>query len=87
MAYQIKILPAALRQLEEAPRSDQKRIRGRIDGLADDPWPAGVKRLRGRREFLRIRSGNYRIVYTVDRNRLTILIIKIGHRRDVYRHL
>jgi mRNA interferase RelE/StbE len=87
MAYQIKILPAALRQLEEIPRSDQKRIRDRIDGLADDPWLAGVKRLRGTREFLRIRSGNYRIIYTVERDRLTVLIIKIGHRRDVYRHL
>lgn len=87
MAYQIKILPAALRQLQEIPRTEQKRIKVRIDGLAEDPWPAGVKRLRGKREFLRIRSGNYRIIYTVERERLTVLIIKIGHRRDVYHHL
>jgi mRNA interferase RelE/StbE len=87
MAYQIKILPAALRELEEIPRSDQRRIKDRIDGLAEDPWPAGVKRLRGTREFLRIRSGNYRIIYTVERDRLTVLIIKVGHRRDVYGHL
>ena len=87
MAYQIKILPAALRQLEAIPRLDQKRIKNRIDALAADPWPAGVKRLRGQVELLRIRSGNYRIVYTVERDRLIVLIIKIGHRREVYRHL
>ena len=87
MAYQIKILPAALRQLEEIPRPDQKRIKNRIDNLARDPWPAGVKRLRGEHEFFRIRAGTYRIIYAVERDRLTILIIKIGHRRELYRHL
>lgn len=87
MAYQIKILPAALRQLEAIARPDQNRIKNRIDALADDPWPAGVTRLRGKHEFFRIRAGNYRIIYTVERDRLIILIIKIGHRREVYRHL
>ena len=87
MAYQVKILPAALQQLGAIPKPDQKRIKGRIDALAADPWPAGVKRLRGKMELLRIRSGNYRIVYTVERARLIILIIKVGHRREVYRHL
>ena len=87
MAYQIKILPVALRQLEAIPKPDQKRIKSRIDGLAEDPWPAGVKHLRSKVELLRIRSGHYRIIYTVERGRLTVLIIKIGHRREVYRHI
>jgi len=87
VAYQVKILPAALRQLESIPKPDQKRIKNRIDALADDPWPSGVKRLHGKMELLRIRSGNSRIIYTVERDRLIVLIIKIGHRREVYRHL
>ena len=87
MACQIKILPAALRQLESIPRRDQRRIQARIDGLARDPWPAGVKQLRGKHEFLRIRCGHYQIIYTVERDRLIVLIIKIGHRPEVYRHL
>ena len=80
-------MPAALGQLAELPRLDQRRIKESIDRLAADPRPTGVKRLQGLREFLRLRSGNYRIIYTVEDDRRTVLIIKIGHRRDVYRRL
>jgi mRNA interferase RelE/StbE len=52
-----------------------------------DPRPPGVKRLHGRREYLRLRSGDYRAIYTVDDDRFTVLIIKLGHRREVYRTL
>ena len=85
MTYSLAILPAALRQLTELPRLEQRRLKERIDRLAVDPRPPGVKRLHGRREYLRLRSGDYRAIYTVDDDRFTVLIIKIGHRREVYR--
>ena len=87
MTYSLAILPAALRQLTELPRLEQRRLKERIDRLAVDPRPPGVKRLHGRREYLRLRSGDYRAIYTVDDDRFTVLIIKIGHRREVYRTL
>jgi mRNA interferase RelE/StbE len=87
VTYSIAILPAALRQLTELPRLEQRRLKERIDRLAVDPRPPGVKRLHGRREYLRLRSGDYRAIYTVDDDRFTVLIIKIGHRREVYRTL
>ncbi|MCJ7504683.1 MAG: type II toxin-antitoxin system RelE/ParE family toxin [Acidobacteriia bacterium] len=87
MTYSLAILPAALRQLTELPRLEQRRLKERIDRLAVDPRPPGVKRLHGRREYLRLRSGDYRAIYTVDDDRFTVLIIKLGHRREVYRTL
>ena len=87
MTYSLAILPAALRQLTELPRLEQRRLKERIDRLAVDPRPPGVKRLHGRREYLRLRSGDYRAIYTVDDDRFTVLIIKIGQRREVYRTL
>lgn len=87
MTYRITILPTALRQLAELPRLDQRRIKESVDRLAGDPRPAGVKRLQGMRGFLRLRSGNYRIIYAVEDDRRMVLIIRIGHRRDVYRRL
>jgi mRNA interferase RelE/StbE len=87
VAYKVSILPAALRQLADLPRADRRRISHKIDRLAVDPRPSGVKCLQGKREYLRLRTGDYRIIYTVDDGRLEILIIKIGHRREVYRAL
>jgi mRNA interferase RelE/StbE len=87
VTYSLAILPAALRQLTELPRLEQRRLKERIDRLAVDPRPPGVKRLHGRREYLRLRSGDYRAIYTVDDDRFTVLIIKIGQRREVYRTL
>ena len=87
MAYQVTILPAALRQLADIPKPDQRHIRKKIDGLSDEPYPPGAKKLHGKHEFFRLRSGNYRIVYTVEHERLIVLVVRIGHRREVYRNL
>ena len=85
-AYAVAILPSALGQLAGLPRHDQKRIRDRIDRLAADPRPPGVKKLRGEPDLFRIRSGNYRIIYSIEDFRLVVLVVRIG-RRDVYRGL
>ena len=87
MPYHLAILPTALRQIARLPQPDQKRVRQKIDGLALDPYPVGVKKLQGKRRYLRVRSGNYRIIYTTDDDRLIVVVITVGHRREVYRSL
>ena len=87
MAYRLTILPAAWRELSALSKSDQRRISQKIDQLAEDPRPSGAKMLQGRLRFFRIRSGDYRIIYTVEEDRQRVLVVKVGHRRDVYRGL
>lgn len=83
MSYEIEVRPAALRALKRIDRQDQARIRGAIALLAADPRPPGAKALRGR-DGLRIRVGTYRIIYTVQDSRLLVVVVTLGHRRDVY---
>lgn len=83
MTYEIEVRPAALRALKHIDRKDQARIRGAIALLAVDPRPPGAKALRGR-DGLRIRVGDYRVIYTVEDGRLLVVVIALGHRRQVY---
>lgn len=83
MTYEIELRPAALRALKKIDRQDQPRIRGAIALLAVDPRPPGAKALRGR-DGLRIRVGDYRIIYTVQDSKLLIVVVTLGHRREVY---
>jgi mRNA interferase RelE/StbE len=85
MAYAIQFKPAALRQFEELSRDVQKRIAARIADLRDNPFPAGCKKLSGVPDAWRIRAGDYRVVYQVRSEILLVLILTVGHRRDVYR--
>lgn len=85
MAYTIQFKPSAFRQLEKLPREVQKRIVARIEMLSDDPFPPGCKKLSGLADTWRIRAGDYRVLYQVHRGVLLILVLGIGHRREVYR--
>lgn len=85
MSYSIEFTTSAAHELKGLERAIQLRIATHIDGLAGDPFPPGSKKLRGERNIYRIRAGDYRILYRVDGRRVTVLILKIGHRRDVYR--
>lgn len=85
MPYTIEFARSALRDFKALDRAVQRRVATRIDSLAANPFPPGVKRLQGDPDVFRVRAGDYRIVYRVDGKRLTILILKIGHRREVYR--
>ena len=85
--YTVTILPSALGQLAELPRRDQKKIKERIDQLAGDPRPPGVEQLQGESDLFRLRSGYYRIIYSIKDVRLMVLVIRIGHRREIYRGL
>jgi mRNA interferase RelE/StbE len=83
VTYEIEVRPAALRALKKIDRQDQPRIQGAIALLAADPRPPGAKALRGR-DGLRIRVGDYRIVYSVQDSRLLVIVVTLGHRREVY---
>jgi mRNA interferase RelE/StbE len=85
MAYAIQFKPAALRQLEKLPRDVQKRIASRVHALRNDPFPAGCKKLLGEPDTWRVRVGDYRVIYQAHRGVLLVLVINIGHRREVYR--
>jgi len=87
LTYRVKILPAAQRDLAGLPRRDRKRIDERILSLATNPRPPGVKALQGQRGLLRLRVGNYRVIYQVRDEVLLVLVVKVGHRREVYRNL
>ena len=87
MGYSIEFRPSVLKSLATIPKRDLVRIKKRIDSLAEKlPDPATIK-MKGNNPFHKVRSANYRIIYTIDGSRLIILIVKIGHRKDVYRKL
>lgn len=84
MSYRIELRPTAARALRKLERRDRARIRGAIALLAEDPRPPGARALQGR-PGLRVKVGDYRILYTVRDDVLLIVVVALGHRRDVYR--
>lgn len=85
--WKIELTPAAVRQLRKLDGLVRRRIVTAIDQLVVTPRPAGVKALTGHPGLLRIRVGDYRVVYTVRDQQLVVLVITVTHRRDVYRDL
>ena len=89
-SYRIDFVRPAQKELSKLAKSIQpkqlRRIRDTIDGLAENPHPPGVEPVETT-NYLRVRTGDYRIVYQVEEEVLTVLIIRIGHRREVYRNL
>jgi mRNA interferase RelE/StbE len=86
MKYRIVIDRKALGYLESLPKKFQHRIAAKIDLLADNPFPSSCKKLLNT-DFYRIRSGNYRIIYSVSRQKITVFIVRIGDRKDTYKKL
>ena len=85
MPYAVLFEAAALRALDKIRQEDRTRIIARAEALANDPFPPGAKKLRGPEGYFRFRVGDFRVVYDVQHNRLVILVIRVGHRREVYR--
>ena len=83
--YDVEISRTAEKQLRKLPRADQERVARKMSALADAPFPAGTRKLTGYDDVFRIRAGRYRILYSVAEAALVIIVLKVGHRRDVYR--
>jgi mRNA interferase RelE/StbE len=82
--YRIELRPAAARQLRKLDPQTARRIQGVIALLADDPRPPASRPLTGRPAW-RVRVGDYRVIYTIEDDRLVVVVVALGHRRDVYR--
>jgi mRNA interferase RelE/StbE len=82
--YEIEFKPSVAKDLRQIPRSDIRRVLARIDALRDNPRPPGSEKLSNQERY-RVRQGNYRILYAIWDARLTIEVVKVAHRRDVYR--
>ena len=91
MSYTIEITPAAEKTLLKLAKKDRAlmvRIDRALHSLSDDPTPSNSKHLIGEVNSLyRLRVGDYRIIYQIDGGKLIVLIVHVGHRKDVYRHL
>ena len=83
--YRILIKPSAAKEIEGIPyKKDRQRIVKRINQLAEDPRPPGCEKLSGQDKY-RLRQGRYRIVYSIEDQDLIVYVVKVGHRKEVYR--
>jgi mRNA interferase RelE/StbE len=85
--YEVKVRPQARRALERLDGPARKAVAQVIKTLSDDPRPPGVKPVKGHRPYLRVRSGDYRVIFAVDDDARSVRVMVVGHRRDVYRNL
>ncbi len=83
--YRIELRPAARRTLAGLAREAQERIRHAIDALAATPRPPSTVKMHGSDGYYRLRVGDYRVVYAIEDAVLLVLVVRIGHRREVYR--
>jgi mRNA interferase RelE/StbE len=85
-SYRVFIKPSAAKELEAVgQRRGRERLVERIRSLGSEPRPHGCEKLSGPTELYRVRVGSYRIVYSIDDASSEVLVVKVGHRRDVYR--
>ena len=85
MRYQITYAQSALKSLRKLDRGVARRILQAIDDLSSDPRPAGCIQLKGGSGEMRIRVGDYRVIYDVIDDDIVVLVLAVGHRREVYR--
>ena len=82
--YKILIKPSAVKELKKIPQKYLKKVVDKIYSLASEPRPLGCEKLTNE-EVYRIRYGIFRILYTIEDDKLVVIVIKIGHRKDVYK--
>jgi len=87
MKYSVEFRPAVLKSIKRLPKKDLRRIKKKIDDIAANLPEPGSTKMKGNNSFHKIRSGDYRIIYEIHDDRLVILVVKIGHRKDVYKRL
>ena len=84
VAYRVEVARSAERQLEKISRSDQQRVVRTMLALAEEPRPRGSRKLASYQDLYRVRVGRYRIIYRVTDADITVLILKVASRQDVY---
>jgi mRNA interferase RelE/StbE len=85
MTYTVRLNARVGKVLDRLPPDMRRRLVRRLEALEDNPRPRGVEKLAGVEELYRVRVGAYRIVYTIRDRELVVIVVRIGHRRDVYR--
>ncbi len=83
-SYKVRLKSSAAKEIEALPQHDRRRVVARIEALADVPRPPGAEKLSGEEKY-RLRQGRYRILYEIVDRELLVTVVKVGHRRDVYR--
>jgi mRNA interferase RelE/StbE len=83
--HSVEIEPPAWDAVMNLPTRDQERVIKTLESLEENPRPSGVKKLQGGGNLYRVRSGDFRIIYSIEDARLVVLVVKIGNRREVYR--
>lgn len=84
MTYDVRLAPAAVRQLRKLDVVGRRRVQAAIDLLSVEPRPPAARQLVGGAGEWRVRTGDFRIIYEIHDRQLVVLVIKVGHRRDVY---
>ena len=87
MSYQIEFHPKAEKFLESLSVKFRRQVSSKINGLAENPRPPGCKKLKGPEVFYRISSSDYRIIYQIKDDKLLVLVLRIGDRKEIYRFL
>ena len=87
MEYSIEVRPAVLKSLKRFPKKDLVRIKKKIEELGQNLPEPNTTKMKGNNSFHKIRTGDYRIIYEIHEDRVVILIVKVGHRKDVYKNL
>jgi mRNA interferase RelE/StbE len=85
VTYQISVTTSAARQLRKLDPHARRRVQAAIELLANEPRPPAAKQLVGGGGEWRVRTGDYRIVYEINDGELLVLVVAVGHRRDIYR--
>jgi mRNA interferase RelE/StbE len=85
MSYEVQILPKAVRQIKALSVEVRQDVSITIQSLANEPRPIGVKKLSGEKDIYRVRIGNYRVLYRIVDKVLVVVVVSVGHRREVYR--
>jgi mRNA interferase RelE/StbE len=84
VTFDVRLAPAAERQLRKLDPAGRRRVQAALDLLAEDPRPPSARQLVGGAGEWRVRTGDFRIIYEIQDQQLLVLVVKIGHRRDVY---
>jgi mRNA interferase RelE/StbE len=84
-SYRLVFKQSVAKDLRRVPKRDVARILKRIEGLAEDPMPPGSEKLSGQERY-RVRQGVYRIIYEIKNEELIVMVVKVGHRREVYKN-